>query len=63
VFEALSLFATRFVQEEKGATAIEYSLVAAILAIAIVATVGGIRDELNTTFQSVGGELAANNTP
>ncbi len=63
MFNTLSGIVRRFTCEEDGATAIEYSLVAAILAIAIIAAVGGIRDELNTTFESVGGELAANNTP
>jgi pilus assembly protein Flp/PilA len=52
----------RFMREEDGATAIEYSIMAAILAIAIIGTVGSIRDELEETFESVGGELAANNT-
>jgi pilus assembly protein Flp/PilA len=56
------LFA-RFAKEEDGATAIEYGLIAAILSVAIIAAVGGVRDELNETFESVSGELAANNTP
>ncbi len=63
MFKALSISATRFLHEEKGATAIEYALVAAILAIAVVGTVGAIRDDLNDTFETVSGELAANNTP
>ncbi len=57
-----NLFA-RFAKEEDGATAIEYGLIAAILSVAIIAAVGGVRDELNDTFESVSGELAANNTP
>ncbi len=57
-----NLFA-RFAKEEDGATAIEYGLIAAILSVAIIAAVGGVRDELNTTFESVSGELAANNAP
>jgi pilus assembly protein Flp/PilA len=56
------LFA-RFAKEEDGATAIEYGLIAAILSVAIIAAVGGVRDELNETFESVSGELSANNTP
>ncbi len=56
------LFA-RFAKEEDGATAIEYGLIAAILSVAIIAAVGGVRDELNETFESVSGELAANNNP
>ena len=56
------LFA-RFAKEEDGATAIEYGLIAAILSVAIIAAVSGVRDELNETFESVSGELAANSTP
>ncbi len=53
----------RFAKEEDGATAIEYGLIAAILSVAIIAAVGGVRDELNNTFTEVSGQLAANNTP
>ena len=53
----------RFARDEDGATAIEYSLIAAILAIAVIGTVGSIRDDLNETFTTVSGELAANNAP
>jgi pilus assembly protein Flp/PilA len=57
-----NLFA-RFAKEENGATAIEYGLIAAILSVAIIAAVSGVKEELNETFESVSGELAANNTP
>jgi pilus assembly protein Flp/PilA len=39
--------------EESGATAIEYSLIAAGIALVIVAIVNGIGSTLNTTFTSV----------
>lgn len=51
-----NLFA-RFVKEEDGATAIEYGLIAAILAIGIIAAVQGVKDDLNDTFNKVGTEL------
>jgi len=51
----------RFAKDEDGATAIEYGLIAAILSVAIVTAVGGVRDELNTTFESVSGKLKENN--
>ena len=57
-----NLFA-RFAKEETGATAIEYGLIAAILSVAIIAAVSGVKEELNETFESVSGELAANNAP
>jgi pilus assembly protein Flp/PilA len=42
-----------FVDNESGATAIEYSLIAAGIALVIVAAVNGIGTILNTTFTSV----------
>lgn len=52
-----------FAKDEDGATAIEYGLIAAILSVAIVTAVGGVRDQLNATFTSVSDTLATNNTP
>ena len=43
----------RFLQDENGATAIEYGLIAAGIAVAIIAVVRGVGTNLNTTFQSV----------
>jgi len=42
-----------FVDEELGATAIEYSIIAAGIALVIVAVVNGIGTTLSTTFTSV----------
>jgi pilus assembly protein Flp/PilA len=42
-----------FVADASGATAIEYSLIAAGIALVIVAVVNGIGTTLNTTFTSV----------
>ena len=42
-----------FLRDESGATAIEYGLIAAGIAVAIVAVVAGIGTSLNTTFGSV----------
>jgi len=43
----------RFFADESGATAIEYGLIAAGIAVAIIATVAGLGSKLNTTFTSV----------
>jgi pilus assembly protein Flp/PilA len=43
----------RFLQDEKGATAIEYGLIAAGIAVAIITVVKTIGTNLNTTFTSV----------
>jgi pilus assembly protein Flp/PilA len=43
----------RFRRDESGATAIEYGLIAAGIAVAIIATVAALGTNLNTTFSSV----------
>lgn len=43
----------RFVKNESGATAIEYGLIAAGIAVAIVLIVGQVGTNLTATFQSV----------
>ena len=43
----------RFANDESGATAIEYGLIAAGIGVAIVTVVGGVGDELNTLFGTV----------
>jgi len=42
-----------FLNNEQGATAIEYGLLAAGIAVAIIATVAALGTTLNTTFSSV----------
>ncbi len=44
---------TKFIDDESGATAIEYALIAAGISIVIVASVNGIGTKLTTTFTSV----------
>jgi pilus assembly protein Flp/PilA len=43
----------RFIRDESGATAIEYGLIAAGIAVAIIATVQALGSNLNSTFTSV----------
>jgi len=43
----------RFLKNESGATAIEYGLIAAGIAIAIIVVVRGVGTNLNATFQQV----------
>lgn len=50
-----------FLREEDGVTAIEYGLIAALIGVAIVATVTLVGTELNTTFTTVKDKLAAAN--
>jgi pilus assembly protein Flp/PilA len=46
-----------FLRNDSGATAIEYSIIAAGIALAIIATVNGIGPKLNTTFTSISSQL------
>ena len=46
-----------FLKDEKGATAIEYGLIAAGISIAIIAAVNGLGTNLNTTFTNVSTQL------
>ena len=48
---------TRFMQDQSGATAIEYGLIAAGISIAIVAVVNGLGTNLNNKFTSVNTSL------
>jgi pilus assembly protein Flp/PilA len=47
----------RFVKDESGATAIEYGLIAAGIALAIIAIVNGIGTNLNKEFTSINGQI------
>jgi len=44
---------SRFVRDERGATAIEYGLIAAGISVAIIAAVQGVGTKLTSTFTSV----------
>jgi pilus assembly protein Flp/PilA len=48
----------RFANDESGATAIEYGLIAVGIAIAIIVAVRGVGSQLNTTFNQITGNLA-----
>ncbi|MBB5517999.1 Flp family type IVb pilin [Amphiplicatus metriothermophilus] len=53
----------RFLKDEEGATAIEYGLIAALIAVAIIVAVRTVGGNLNTTFTTIGDELTNANTP
>ena len=53
----MSLLFVRFLKDEDCATAIEYGLIAAGIAVAIIAVVQGLGTQLNTTFTSVSSAL------
>ena len=47
----------RFVNDETGATAIEYGLIAAGISVAIIAVVNTLGTQLNSTFSSISSQL------
>jgi pilus assembly protein Flp/PilA len=47
----------KFLSDESGATAIEYGLIAAGIALAIIAVVNGLGSNLNTMFSSINTSL------
>ena len=47
----------RFIAEENAATAIEYGLIAAGIALAIITVVNGLGSNLNTKFNSINTSL------
>jgi pilus assembly protein Flp/PilA len=53
----MSKFVTRFIKDESGATAIEYGLIAALIAVVIVTALTAIGTKLNTKFTAVSTEL------
>ncbi len=48
----------KFFKNEKGATAIEYGLIAALIAVAAIGAMSTLGDNLTNTFNSVGDNLA-----
>ena len=46
-------FVTRFLRDESGATAIEYGLIAALVAVILVAALSAMGTKLSGTFDKV----------
>ena len=49
----------KLLKDESGATAIEYGLIAALVAVAIITVLGTLGDSLNRTFTEISTELNA----
>ncbi len=58
----MSIF-NRFVKNESGATAIEYSLIAALMAAAIITALSTFKGDLSTAFTNIGTTLKTNTAP
>ena len=53
----MSKFVTRFLKDESGATAIEYGLIAALIAVVLVASLGALGTALDTKFTDIATEI------
>ena len=49
----MSGFISRFLADESGATAIEYGLIAALVAVVLVTALGAMGNKLSGTFTKV----------
>lgn len=48
---------TKFIRDEQGATAIEYGLIAALIAVVIIGAVTTLGTGLSSTFSTVSAKL------
>jgi pilus assembly protein Flp/PilA len=51
---------SRFVQDESGATAVEYGLIAALIAVVIITGATALGKALNTTFTNISTKVTSN---
>lgn len=49
----MTKFISRFAKDESGATAIEYGLIAALIAVALIGVLGTMSAQLKATFTKV----------
>ncbi len=49
--------AKRFVRDESGATAIEYALIASLIAVVIIGAVTTVGNKISTVFTEIGNTL------
>lgn len=54
-------FFKNMIRDEQGATAIEYGLIAALIAVAAITAMQSLGNELSTTFNNVSTELTEAN--
>ena len=49
----MTSLAERFLRDESGATAIEYSLVAVVISVGIIGAASSVRDQVVTLFEAI----------
>lgn len=50
----------KFLRDDRGATAIEYGLIAALIAVAAITAMGTLGSNLSNTFNVVGNSIKTN---
>ncbi len=53
----MSQFLKRFLADDSGATAIEYGLIAALIAVVLIASMSVLGEKVGDTFDKVGNEM------
>ena len=53
----MSKFVTRFLKDESGATAIEYGLIAALIAVVLITAMNTLAGKISTTFGVIGNAM------
>jgi pilus assembly protein Flp/PilA len=53
----MSKFVSRFLKDESGATAIEYGLIAALIAVVLVSALTALGGKLQGTFEKISAKL------
>lgn len=54
-------FIKKFFRNEEGATAIEYGLIAALIAVAAITAMNGLGNQLQSTFNVTSGQMSTAN--
>jgi pilus assembly protein Flp/PilA len=50
-------FINKLIRDEAGATAIEYGLIAALIAVAAISAMSGLGSQLSTTFNTTSAKM------
>ncbi len=53
----MSKFVTRFLKDESGATAIEYGLIAALIAVVLITAMTNLQGKITGTFNNVASKM------
>jgi len=53
----MSKFVSRFMNDESGATAIEYGLIVALIAVVIIVAVSAVGNSLGSKFNTINSNL------